>query len=169
MTVRLITITFLLLSPLKGMTQDIKVTSGVGLPDLAHVGIGVSVSDRNEVGFQLGTFFIENTLLTPTLEHRLYFRKSRRYQSLNTWFFGQRITYYFEESDENKWKMVFLNLSIGRNMYFSKRFGISCDGGILFIPYDRQFSVSDGSGTPDDSSGNFPVFVNLRMQFFYRL
>lgn len=163
-------ITILMLLSLTSFSQELKIVGGIGLPDLLHVGIGASVSNKNEIGFYVGTIFTENTLLASTLEHRLYFKKSRKYQNLNTWFFGQRLTYSHEKSEEYKWNTIFLNLSIGRNIYFSERSGMSFDTGILAIIFDKQFSVFDDSEVITDApvSGS-RIFANLRIQFFYRL
>lgn len=150
--------------------QDLKVTSGVGFPDLIHIGGAYQITKTNEVAIQLGTIFTTNTLLTPSLEHRFYYRKSKKYESLNSWFFGQRLTYYYERSNEYNWHSIYLNLSIGRNYYFSENFGFSWDAGIFFGLTNKQFNNSNGSEVEDDSPPNVPnVFPDLRIQLFRRL
>ena len=163
-------IVLLFLCPSLAVTQDLKLSLGAGIPDLLHAGISTSISDKNEIGFQIGTIPIENLLLTPTLEHRLYFKKSKEHKTLNTWFFGQRVSFYYERSDEYRWTMVFLNVSVGRNMYLGEKMGISLDTGIVATLHDQQHRISDGSEVEDDSpTTGAGIFPNIRVQFFYRL
>ena len=149
--------------------QDFKVTAGAGFPDLIHIGGLYELTNSNEVGIQLGTISSINKLLTPTIEHRLYYRKSKKYENLNTGFFGQRLTYSYERSNEYNWHSIFLNLSVGRNYYFTENFGFTWDVGIFFWLMDKQFDNSTGLEVEDDSPPNIPnVLPNLRIQFFRR-
>jgi hypothetical protein len=166
--IRLIIIA-LLLYPFLGISQDLKMYVGAGIPDLLHAEVSISISEKNEIGLQIGTGFSDNILLTPTLEHRFYFKESKKFQELKTWFFAQRVTFLYEKSDEYRWNTVFLNFSIGRNVNINRKLGISFDGGLLATLYDKQFKTADGSEVIDDSPTFNPgIFPNLRIQFFYK-
>ncbi len=159
------------LLPFLGISQDLKIHLGAGIPDLIHLEVSSSISKKSEIGLQIGTIlFYENTVFVPTIEHRFYFKESKKHQNLNTWFFGQRGTYYYEKSDAYRWKTVFFNLSIGRNMYINKNFGISLDGGLFATIYNKQFNVSDGQEVDNDCSNcNHYILPNLRLQLFYKI
>ena len=149
--------------------QDFKLTTGAGFPDLIHIGGAYQLTEINEIAIQIGSAFTSDTWITPTLEHRFYYKKSKKYESLNSWFFGQRVTYSYERSNDYNWHSIFMNLSIGRNYYFTQNFGFTWDAGIFLWLLDKQFDNSTGLEVDDDSPPNIPnILPNLRIQFFRR-
>jgi len=151
-------------------SQSLKASIGVGLPDLFHAQVSTTVSNKNEVGLQLGTFFADDLSLSLTAEHRLFLSMSKKFQNVNTWFFSQRATYLLEKSDLYRWGTWFVSLSIGKNVYWTPKFGLSFDLGLSAIVFEEQFNISDGSRVDNDSPAKLPEFFpNLRLQMFYRI
>jgi hypothetical protein len=109
--------------------------------------------------------------LSSTLEHRLYFKKSKKFQNSNTWFFGQRFTYLYVQSNSYNWHYLPLNFNAGRNHCITERLGISWDAGFFIVLLEKQFDNQDGKEIIDDAPlNNYPrIGANLRLQIFYRL
>ncbi|MEL7148588.1 MAG: hypothetical protein AAFO69_19595 [Bacteroidota bacterium] len=150
--------------------QSFKLITGAGLPDFVHVGGAYQISPKNEIATHLGTFFIDNKTLASTLEHRLYYRKSTKFTDLNSWFFGQRITYYYEKSNEYNWHSLLITLSVGKNYYFTEDLGWSWDAGLFYEAIHKQFRNTTGEAIEDDSPPSIPPLLpSLRIQLFWRL
>lgn len=148
--------------------QDInwEVALGIGLPDYLHIGINRDIAKRSNLGFNLG--YIPSELATSiqfTLEHKLNFHYSRKFTTLPTWYFGQRLSYSYDDNGTKIWNTVYLTPSIGRHLYITDRIGLNADLGTFIRLWERK--------TPDDtyedeSKWRFLILPSARLQIFYK-
>ena len=150
-------------------SQEYRLNVGLGLPDLIHFGGYFQYSQNNEIGVQFGSIISEHNIIASTFEHRVNIDKSTKYENLNTWFLGQRLTYHYEKGQDYSWHFVFPNLSFGRNHYLSDKFGFSWDAGLLFVLMNKKINNKTGLQFENDEAENHPTFFpSLRIQFFRR-
>lgn len=147
----------------KSQNKKWKAAAGIGMIDAAHISISHLVFKRNEISIQIGA--IGSLIVTPALEHKLYFKKSNKFQSLNTWYFGQKVMYFYEKNNSRKFNEVYLNATIGKDFNLSERFGLNFEIGGLYRIYDKRVYTSTTFVDEDEMEEILP---SIRLQLYYR-
>lgn len=163
------------------VAQNFKANLGVGFPDLPHLGFAFELDHTYELGIQFGYIPAASSsegAFTGTVDIKIGLAQSKKYDSLSSWFFGLRPSYMFEENEDFKYQLTSWNFSIGRHIYFSEKYGMSIDAGVL-LWLGREREVKELSNPPTgyiDDRGDEPypraddpdILPNFRIQFFRR-
>lgn len=148
--------------------RDWEVVSGIGFPDVVHVGVNMDVSPKSFLGINLGYIPSEGKTVQFTFEHKTNFRYSKSLTGRPTWYFGERLTYFYENNDTKVWRTLYLTPAIGRHLNVTARFGLNVDAGIFIRVWGKESECS--GGCDDDSRDSFdPISPTARFQIFYQL
>jgi hypothetical protein len=157
----------ILISAAYAQKRTTEAVVGMGYPDVLHVGINTSISKRSTLGFNVGR--IPEAGLRSyqfTLEHRYNFAFSKRNSDRATWYFGERLTYFYEENSVVYWRTIYLTPSIGRHFNFSDVFGLNFDAGLFIRVWERTNNCG-GMGCDDEGEFSF-IAPTARLQLFYK-
>ncbi|MEM7552120.1 MAG: hypothetical protein AAF363_20720 [Bacteroidota bacterium] len=173
---QLLTLSFILTISISSAQNTIwRVGLGAGLPDLLHLAIGYDVSPRNLIILS-GSY-----ISTPssryqgiTLRHNYFFSFSKKPESLNRWYFGQKVNYVIDDLNRNSGelfrsqnKTLLLGLDLGRQFHISNRFTANFDLGVGFNVFNEsEFINRDGDIVDFDTN---PVYFTSNLTFFYRI
>jgi hypothetical protein len=150
--------------------HTLDVIAGIGFPELLTTGFRAQLN-QVQIGFKIGSFpFSESTYLTLSGEVYYHFGE-------HVLFTKRKITYikvglnYFK--DENAWEKdvtVLVGISVGRDIYISRKMGINLDCGLFFkikdFKMNKESFISSNSYELPTLSWVMP-YVSLAL--FYRL
>ena len=163
----LLTTVFLILTnSVLAQERNWDVVSGVGLPDLMHIGINTNITKGSSVGINIGFISASSKMSQFTIEHKLHLKYSRKFTNQPTWYFGQRVTYFYKDDDEVKWETLYLTPNIGKHLNISNTFGLNADIGAfiqLWQKIKREQYCFDC-----ESDVRFFVLPSARIQLFYK-
>ncbi|WP_026461424.1 hypothetical protein [Adhaeribacter aquaticus] len=143
-----------------------EVALGIGLPEFLQIGLNRDIAKRNSLGFNFGYIPLESyTSVHFTLEHKLNFHYSRKFATLPTWHFGQRLTYIYEDNGTKIFKTLYLTPSIGRHLNITNRFGLNTDFGASIKLWGRK--IPDDT-YEDESNLRFLFLPSARIQLVYK-
>jgi hypothetical protein len=148
-----------------------EVVSGFGFPDVLHIGVNMSVSQKHFLGITFGTFgYVPSELKSVqfTFEHKTNFAYSKKFTGRPTWYFGERLTYSYEDNNTYFWRTLYLTPGIGRHLNITDKFGLNADLGIFIRLWEKHNGCSRGC---DDEERDLLYFISptARFQIFYRL
>lgn len=157
----------MLISGVLAQKRKWEVVSGVGLPDLIHIGLNKNLTTRSSLGANVGFIPASSKMRQLTFEHKLNFKYSRKFTNQPTWYFGQRVTGFYEDNGEIKWRTIYLTPNIGKHINISDKFGLNADIG-TFIQIWQKIK-RDQYCFDCDSDVRFFVLPSIRIQVFYKL
>lgn len=173
-------VTFLFIST-AASSQSFRLNAGVGFPDLPHIGFAYESDSSHEFGIQFGyipTSSSSNGVFTGTIDLKIALTQSKKYHSLSSWFFGIRPSYYYENTERHIYQLSSMNFSLGKHIYFSEKYGLSIDVGMLYwlnrSRETKEVSSPNVTGSFDDDDEPYPraddpdILPNFRIQFFRR-
>ena len=141
---------------------------GIGVTDVAHVGLSRQFG-KLDVGAQMG--YLEHDMgriMSGGVSGSLRFRHSKKFNDAPTLYFKQLLNCHNDRNAGYKeWYWLTTEVLMGRNFYFSERFGLSAEGGLIVTIYQTE-EHAEGStdiGNDDDYPSIFP---SLRIQLFHR-
>ncbi|MBN2520841.1 MAG: hypothetical protein JXB17_10080 [Bacteroidales bacterium] len=148
---------------------NLKANIGFGLGESAYCGIEYRYKSVS-TGIDVGTLDLlrkkDGSLLTLTMDNSLYFLKKRKFD-LRTWFVNARLVYQYYDCPEYVISgLIYAGPSIGREINFTNKIGISLDAGFLFPIYYKAESKNINEETP--FLWRFP-YPELKAGIFYRL
>ena len=112
---------------------------GLSAPELLHAGITYRIANSSQVGLSVGAG-PSMGMIWPSinLEHRLYLGKNSEKTNQKTWFFRQGTTYF---PAANSPQQFTLNLTVGKDLVFKNKNGITIDAGVFYLPESESSSI----------------------------
>ena len=145
--------------------EIMNVSAGFGFPELLNVAVRIQ-SNQSQIGFSLGSFpGNDEKTISFSADYYYHFAGESKLSERRPWYGKGGINYLREEKKTDLYEFVTFNLRLGRDINFSKRFGMAIDAGALFVLSQK------GTNNP---SGDFDVnyaIVNLSagLGIFYRI
>ena len=101
---------------------------------------------------------------TLTLDH------SKKFNDAPTLFLKQLLNYHNDRNTANiQWHWLTTELLMGRNFYFTERFGLSAELGLLITVFETKRYPYSNRGNEGDDDDNYPlIFPIPRIQAFFR-
>jgi hypothetical protein len=124
---------------------NLKISAGIGFPELANIGIKYKVFDQTQIGLCIGygTVF-EVRLRSFSGDLYYHFGGLSKYSDLRLWY-GRIGLNYFVNRDYRKENYLISYLRIGRDFNLFKNFGINLDAGLGWVFHYSIKDVSDPS------------------------
>jgi len=172
---------------------DWRVHTGIATPENFLIGTGVKLTESSLMNLDIGfnpyfksPYHQDGGYLSITFEYDYFFVKSKKFNTLNTWYFGIPINYtsysyggngfdvygnQYARTDQYTFGLVF-----GKQFNFSKVFGMNLNFGHGLILLKYTVSKVNGKIYWGDNNSqyqeydwrsNFAPF--LRIKFFYRI
>ena len=149
--------------------EHLRITGGIGMPDLLNAGIMVNMG-QNQLGVNIGTIPSSNGYRMFSLSGNLYMHMAGtpKYTEIKPWYFMGGINYLKDETNHFLDKYIYLNLRVGWEKHFSKRWGMCVDAGILFqLSYTTvEKDPSYWSLFPDRE---YPILPSGSVKLFFKL
>ena len=124
---------------------NLNLSAGIGLPELANIGIRYEVFDQTQLGLSIGYGNLFATELRSFSGDIYYhFGGLSKYSDLHPWY-GRIGLNYFERRDFRKENYLISYLRIGRDINLLKNFGINLDAGLGCVFYHAIKDASDPS------------------------
>ena len=124
---------------------NLKISAGIGFPELANIGIRYKVFDQTQIGLSIGYGTVLDIKLRSLSGDIFYhFGGFSKYSDLRPWY-GRIGLNYFENRDYRKENYLISYLRIGRDFNLFKHFGISLDAGLGCVFHHSIKDVSDPS------------------------
>jgi hypothetical protein len=146
--------------------RTLEAVVGMGYPDVLHVGVNKRISANSTLGLNTGVIPGYESYQF-TFEHRYNFAYSKRHADRATWYFGERLTYLYENNTVVYWRTIYLTPSIGRHFNFSDVFGLNFDAGLFIRVWERSNNCG-GAGQCDDEDAFYFTSPTARLQLFYK-
>ncbi len=162
---RFATILITLLFNFSLCAQDVKISktrivAGIAVPEFLHLGASYRIANISQIGFSGGVGpSYGATIISLSVEHRLYFGKNKEKTNQKAWFFRQGVSYFPGEQSSQKFSF---NLTIGKDFIFKDiRNGITIDVGII--------ALSNSQSDYYHVVPTYEVWPALRFQFYFSL
>ena len=112
---------------------------GISAPELLHAGVTYRIVNASQVGLTVGAG-PSLGMIWPSinLEHRLYLGKNSVKSNQKMWFFRQGTTFFPAANSPQKFT---INLSIGKDIPFKHKNGITIDAGVFYLPESERSSI----------------------------
>ncbi|HEX5552594.1 MAG TPA: hypothetical protein VFX43_05035 [Chitinophagaceae bacterium] len=112
---------------------------GPSLPELLHAGVTYRIANASQLGLNVGASpDIEGVWPAISIEHRLYVGEDHKRSNQKTWFFRQGTTFYPSAETSRKFT---LTLTVGKDILFNKKNGITIDAGVYYLPHSERSSL----------------------------
>ncbi|MDI3320782.1 hypothetical protein [Pinibacter soli] len=112
---------------------------GLSLPELIHAGVTYRFASWSQLGVNAGvTPAYDEIYPTISLEHRLYFGNKNPKLAQKTWFCRQGGTYL---PDEVSGEQFTANLTVGKDLVFRKKNGMTIDAGVYYKNVDKSSHI----------------------------
>jgi len=128
---KIIILVFVLLSftSLLAQRNNFYISTGAGLPELLNVGIGYRF-EQIKIGLTAGTK-PKDDVISLMLDGRFYFGEISKLSQKAPWYLHFGFDFLKSKTITEKEKFLFNTIRIGREIYFSKNFGLDLNIGLL--------------------------------------
>lgn len=150
------------------LTFDI--IAGYGLPESFHVGFRIHAFEKSEFGLYYGTGLNssdEESYNSLTIDHQYHFGRISELSQRQICFFRQGLTYAIDNQAYSKTKVLFINLSVGREFNISPKIALSGDLGLFRVLKENEI-IKKGSWF-DIRYKDFLALPVIRLQLKYSL
>lgn len=156
---------FLLNSSILYGQSSFKVHAGVGVPELAHAGVSIQLG-QFQLGLYGGTMPMKEERIFSVLgDVRFHFAGKAKHSDTRPWYARVGVDYMWYDTLAKKETFVYLVPRLGRELHFSRRFGLELDiGALLQLAHEEVRKMP-----PPDLKLNirFPSFLSFGLGFFY--
>jgi hypothetical protein len=150
--------------------QDVKMTAGIGLPELMNLGLRLQF-EQTELGISVGTAgWIEDEEFSISGDFYYHFGGSSKFTTIRPWFLKTGLTFIQAEDEWDRETLLILVPRIGREFNISPKFGIALEAGIMALLLEEKKVLKE---RPDsywnlelDFSGD--VVPSAGLNLFYR-
>lgn len=147
--------------------EKVNLSAGFGLPELLNLGIKYQL-EQMQLGISVGTFPSEDKIFCISGDVYYHFAGTSELSNRRPWYGRFGLTYLYDETDVLIDKYLYLDLRVGYDINFSKKFGIEVDAGLVF-----QLSKEETRKKPKtgffDLDLDFPLLPAFGVCFFYRI
>ncbi len=152
---------FLFFCSNKTIGQDkVNITAGFGTCELLNLGLRFQFQ-QSQLGFSIGTLPVKDGGFSVTSDFYYHFGGSSDLSALRPWYGKFGLIYLKSKTENSTDSYLFLDLRIGRDFNFSKKFGMAIDAGPAI---QLIHTTTDAEG-----GWSFPVYPAMGLAFFYRL
>ena len=147
--------------------NKINLSIGAGIPELVNIGARYQL-EQTQLGIGFGVIPLKNeTLVSVLTDASWHFWGFSELTERRPWFGRMGLNYMRDETKTFIEEFLFLNLRIGRDLNFSKKFGMDIGAGIIIqlLEAEKVKTSSDGWNLDPD----FSVLPGFGLGFFYRL
>lgn len=124
-------------TPLINGQSNIKITSGIGIPEFLHMGIQME-RPGSHLGFSIGFMpGVSESLRSTSLDYFIHFRK-RKEGTKNPWYFRTGAAYTREHTRTKIFTNVLINMRFGRMIRLEERVRMYIDLGIAINAYEDE-------------------------------
>lgn len=164
----LFSIFFSLFSSQAGAQEKVNLSLGIGFPELINAGIRYQLN-QTQLGLSVGAMPVKDgTSFSVSGDFFYHFAGSSAFSDLRPWYGRGGLNYWRTESDFAVDEYTYLNFRLGRDLNFSKRFGMQADAGAIFQLGHKETRKVPSDGW-DFSNLEFPVLPGVGLGLFYRL
>lgn len=112
---------------------------GLSAPELLHAGLTYRIANASQIGLSVGAGpSLGSIWPSINVEHRLYFGKNSIKTDQKIWFFRQGTTFFPSAQSPQKFT---LNLTVGKDIPFKNKNGITIDAGVFYLPESESSSI----------------------------
>jgi hypothetical protein len=155
--------------------HEMDIVTGLGFPsDFLHLGLRYQIAIQNQLGFIFGydILFRDNSIdermFSLSLDHYWHFGGHSSKSEIKPWYFRQGLNYMQDKTEYELFRLFGLNLSAGREISFSRHFGLNIDLGVIpNINTLKELKPKPCTFCFDIAFPN--IFPNARLDFFYRI
>jgi hypothetical protein len=161
---------FVFLLPGKTVAQNVKVTAGMGIPELLNLGLSAQFK-QSQLGFAVGTYpEPDEDIFTLTGNYSYHFGGISQYTTLRPWFGKVGLTYLSDETEWERQTLFMLVPKLGREFNLSPKFGIALEAGIALVLSDKETVKKEQERGWFDFDLDFTgsVFPSAGVNLFYR-
>lgn len=144
--------------------QDgVNIHLGAGIPELINGSVRFQFK-KAQLGFSVGIMPVKDESVTAFGGAGfIHFGENSRLSERPTWYGRFGLDFLRDANDRFTDKYLFLNMRVGKEIYFSKKFGLDFDLGLLF-------QLSHVRTGPDPWLDiEFPIVPSLGAGLFYKL
>lgn len=146
--------------------KSIDLSFGFGFPELLHVGLRGQIAPQAQLGITYGRFGEEIALSSDLYFH---FGKEGKHAERKLWYYRLGINRSSEVEEINKDIYWYLDNRMGKDFYFSSRFGANVDLGVaILLSHTVKNEMSTGGFFSEDEIAFLPVLPAFTTGFFYR-
>jgi len=148
----------------------IYISTGIGLPELLNVGLGVR---HNQMRFGITIGGIppledENTLsISSNMSY--HFGKHSKFSDLRPWYGRIGLDYVRDETEYSIYKYLYINSRLGRDFNISGKFGITIDAGLLYELLNEEIEKKPIPRGSWSFNFDFPLLPSFGVWLFYRI
>lgn len=151
---------FLLICTNKSFGQkNVNISAGLGISELLNMGVRFQF-EQSQLGFNLGTDPSQRGSFSISGDFYYHFDGTSNLSTLRVWYGKFGLIYLKSNTKEFSDSYLFLDLRIGRELNFSKKFGMTIDAGPAI--------QLEHTSTDPEGGWDFPVFPAIGLAFFYR-
>ena len=123
----------------EGKISKTRFVIGLSAPELLHAGLTYRIANASLIGLSVGAGPSLGTIWPSiNLEHRLYLGKNSVKTNQKIWFFRQGTTFFPAAQSPQKFT---LNLTVGKDIPFKNKNGITIDVGVFYLPESESSSI----------------------------
>jgi hypothetical protein len=152
--------------------EDLKIniTGGFGFGEMLNAGLRFQ-EKQVQVGISVGTFPQANfKSFAISGDVYYHFGGTSKYSMRRPWYARLGYIYSKEEDDFNVFNYKILNFRVGRDINFSRRFGLDIDGGFLyFLSHDKVEKIKRNSWLKFGFFEDIKFLPSFGLNFFYRI
>ena len=158
---------FLICCTHASLGQKVNISAGMGSPELLNVGLRYQL-DQAQIGLSFGSMPVKDESMVSFAGDVYYhFAGSSVLSNRRPWYGRGGLTWLRYETDNLIDKHLYLNTRLGRDLYFSEKFGVNIDTGLSFeLHRERARKVPPGMWS---FQLDFPVLPSVGIGFFYRI
>jgi hypothetical protein len=146
--------------------ERIHVTSGIGFPDLLHVGM-LYQHRQTQFGITIGGWYYSDELLGNFFvgsfsgDFFYHFAGITEFSERRPWYVRSGLDYFIASPED---RHLFLNNRIGRDFYSSGKFGLTLSIGFFIRLYSNDENTGDQHG-----DNQLFIFPSGGLSIFYRI
>lgn len=146
-------------------------SAGLGIAELANLGIRYQPSKLIEVGFKAGTWKMNESKLSA-FSGDIYFHLGGKpvFTTIPPWYAKLGVNIMRDKRPDFLSKISYVNMRVGRDFYLSPRWGFKLDGGLNIEVYSNEEQQTTNNGEWNwNINIDFPVLPAAGIDFFYRI
>ena len=149
--------------------QDkLNITCSFGVPELVNGGVRLPFN-QSQLGISFGILPLQGeSIISTSVDYYYHFKGQSEFSKRRVWYGRLGLDYLRDESKTLIDKYLYFTTRIGKDINFSKRFGINADAGLGFQLYNETIrKVPQTSGFNLDLE--FPIIPAFGLCLFYRI
>lgn len=146
--------------------ENVDFSFGIGIPELINAGIRYQIY-QFQFGVSAGTIPLSNESLSSySADFYHHIAGTSKFSKLKTWYYRLGLNYLRDETKNFIDEFIYTDLRFGKTFFYSSKFGINIDGGIM-IQLNKTRTVKQASNGWNINP-EFHILPSLGLNLFYR-